>query len=198
MMKKSARLFLTACCLLSFCAASAQHRSGFASGADLMLGYSDKVFSTSLGYDLGYKWKNILYLGVGPTAGYSTGNGVSAFSAGGYGKLRVTVPIKSDIKPFVEGRTGYSYDFKSENGGMFYGAGAGAKFHKMVIGVYVSISSTTTETSHTTSYFQTTSQRRDITGNTSSAPTGKWHTSTTVDKDTEWDFTPNFLIGFEF
>lgn len=199
-MKRKTNLTMLLCfCLLAIASpVSAQKESGFASGADLMLGYSDKVFSTGLGYDLGYKWKNIAYLGVGPQVGFSTGSGQSNFSGGGYGKLRVTIPIQTEIKPFVEGRTGYSYDFKNEKGKMFYGAGAGVKFNKMVIGVYVGISSTTTETKSTYSYYQPTSQRRDITGKTTKTPTGKWHTGTTVDKDTEWHFTPNFLIGFEF
>ena len=185
-------------CLLSVAnPVSAQDESGFASGTDLMLGYSEKVFSTSLGYDLGYKWRSLVYLGVGPVAGFSTGNGQSNFSGGGYGKLRITIPIKTEIKPFVEGRTGYSYNFKNENGAMFYGAGAGVKFNKMVIGVYVGISSTTTETKETYSYFQPSSQRIRI-GKTSSGPTGTWHTGTRVNEETEWHFTPNFLIGFEF
>ena len=157
--------------------------SGFASSTDLRLSYKDKVFSTSLGYDLGYKFKDMIYLGAGPMVGFSTGNSISAFSGGGYGKLRFTVPIRSEIKPFIQGNCGYTYNFKSEKGDMFYGGAAGLKFKNVVVGVYCDIATNTTTITSTSSSWQTISKRRDFTGkNNSGAPSGKWVTSTKTDE----------------
>jgi len=174
-------------------------KNGFAMSSDLKLGYKDKVFSTTLGYDIGYKFKDMLYFGVGPVVGVSTGNDVTAFSAGGYGKVRFTIPLRAEIKPFVQGNCGYVYNFKSEKGGMSYGAGAGVKFKNVLVGVYCDIATNKTTITSTGSYWKETSTRRDFSNpGKNSGSNGKYITYTTTDKKTEWIVTPNFLIGIEF
>jgi len=187
-----------AICLFISISSYAQN-SGFATSSDLKLGYKDKVFSTYLGYDLGYKFKDMLYLGAGPIAGVSTGNDVTAFSAGGYGKIRFTIPLRTEIKPFVQGNCGYLYNFKSEKGGMIYGAGAGVKFKKLVVGLYCDISTNKTTITSTGSFWKETTTRRNLNNSSSNTgPNGKYITYTTTDEKTEWIITPNFLIGIEF
>ena len=179
---------------------SASAQGGLSSGADLRLGYSEKVFTTALGYDLGYKWKDMLYLGAGPMVAFATGHGSSAFSAGGYGKLRFIVPIDYEMKPFAEGRVGYGYNFKAKVGGMLYGAAVGVKYKKFIIGFYLDISSTTTSTTKTSTAYSQHSNKRIIGGSKSSysTPSGVLYTNTTTVDDTEWHYTPSFLIGIEF
>ena len=178
--------------------AYAQKKSGLAMGTDLRLGYSDKLFTADLGYDLGYKWKNIIYLGVGPDVAISTGSGTTSFLGGGYGKLRFTIPIKTDIKPFLEGRAGYMYNFKTEDGEMNYGAGVGVKFKKMTIGVFAKIQRLTTETKTTYTYQVPRLRRRVLNGKSTTYTDYEWKSGIRIDKDVEWKITPQFLIGFEF
>ena len=177
---------------------SVSAQSGFSSGADLRFGYSEKVFSTALGYDMGYKWKDMLYLGAGPIVGFATGGGSSSFSGGGYWKLRFIVPINYDIKPFLAGRVGYNYNFKSKDGGMLYGAAVGVKLRQFYVGFYLDISSTTISTTTTTSTYVSHYQRRKIDGSSYGSPSGTTITSTHTDEDTDWHFTPSLLIGIEF
>ena len=197
---KRSKLFLTLALSAGFVMmpsrVCAKKESGLASGTDLRLGYSDKVFSANLGYDIGYKWKNMIYLGVGPEVGFSTGNGVSAFSGGGYGKLRFTAPLNTEIKPFIEGRGGYLYNFKLENGDFVYGAGIGAKYKKIVVGLFLNISTVTTENVVRHSQLVTTYVRDPKRGTTT--PIQHWQTSTSTEEESKTKFTPSFLIGFEF
>lgn len=150
--------------------------TGFAMSTDLTVGYKDKVVSTTLGYDFGYKFIPGLYVGAGPIVGGSFGNGSSAFSVGGYGKVRYAVPLKSSVKPFVDGRVGYSYDLTNSAGGMLYAFGLGVHFaERFNFGVLCNVAKTTeVEVSYTKK--------------------GKMKTTET-DKTT---FTPGLLFSIEF
>ena len=190
----SKRCLLLGIVVCMYLPAIAQKKSGISSSSDMRLGYSEKVFTVAFNYDLGYKWKDMLYLGVGPVASYSTGNDNSSASGGGYAKLRFIAPLKTKIRPFVEGRTGYSYNFKVKKGGMEYGAGAGIKYNNTYFGAYVDISSTTTKETVTGGYWRYT--RKDVTGKTKS--TREWVSITSTNEHTKWNYTPFLLIGFEF
>lgn len=169
--------------------AAAQDETGFGMSTDLTVGYKDKVVSTTLGYDFGYKFIPSLYVGVGPMVGGSFGDGASSFSAGGYGKVRYTVPLNSSVKPFVDGRVGYSYDLTNSAGGMVYGFGLGVHFaERFNIGVYCDVGSTTEIETYKSKV------KSDVKIN------GKYH-YITVTKTREKDkttFTPALLFSMEF
>lgn len=115
----------------------AQDETGFGTSGDFLVGYKEKTFSTTIGYDFGYRIIPSLYVGVGPMVGASFGDGDSQFAGGGYGKVRFTVPLSFEAKPFVDGRVGYSYSFSDSKGDMFYGAGLGMRFaERFCIGIY--------------------------------------------------------------
>ena len=134
-MRKLFVLFMV--CLIGISNVSAQDEAGFGTSGDFLVGYKDKTFSTTIGYDFGCRIIPNLYVGVGPMVGASFGNGDSKFAGGGYGKIRFTVPLNLDTKPFVDGRVGYSYSFSDSKGDMFYGAGLGMRFaERYCIGLY--------------------------------------------------------------
>lgn len=170
---------------------AAQDETGFGMSSDLTVGYKDKVVSTTLGYDFGYKFIPGLYVGAGPVVGGSFGNGSSTFSVGGYGKVRYTLPLDSSVRPFVDGRVGYSYDLTNSAGGMLYGFGLGIHFaEKFKVGVYCFIDSATEMEEYTyKTSFTTGSGRNKKTHYIK-------HTGTKeVDKTT---FTPALLLSMEF
>lgn len=136
------KLFLLAGLLGCFSSVRAQKETGFAMSADLLLGYQSKTATAVIGYDFGYKPVRWLYIGAGPMVGASFGSGSSAFSAGGYGKIRFVAPLKQDkIAPFVDVRGGYSYGFSISSGNPIYGAGLGVRFaRKYSVGLYCNIS----------------------------------------------------------
>lgn len=146
-MKKLLVSFLI--CLMSISTVVAQDEAGWGTSGDLLVGYKEKTFSTTIGYDFGYRVIPNLYVGVGPMVSASFGNGDSSFAGGGYGKVRFTVPLSFEAKPFVDGRVGYSYSFSNSNGDMFYGAGLGLRFaERFCIGLYCLLTyykTTTTE-----------------------------------------------------
>lgn len=116
---------------------NAQSEKGFATSGDVMVGYKDKFVQTTLGYDFGYHFLPGLYVGAGPMASGAFGQGKSFFSAGGYGKVRYILPLEFSVKPFVDGRAGYAYNFNEKTGAMFYGAGLGVNIGKyLCVGVY--------------------------------------------------------------
>lgn len=53
-MKKLKKLVATAVCLLTVLSGMAQKKVGFSTSSDLLLGYKDKIFSATIGYDFGY------------------------------------------------------------------------------------------------------------------------------------------------
>lgn len=119
----------------------AQNNVGFGTSGDILIGYKDKVTTTSIGYDFGYKFIPSLYIGVGPMVSGSFGNGDSSFSGGAYGKVRFTVPLDFNALPFIDGRVGYAYSFSASSGNMFYGAGLGIRFARnFCIGIYCNMS----------------------------------------------------------
>lgn len=143
-MKRISTLLLM--CLFSLSFAMAQDETGFGTSADFMIGYKEKTVSTMIGYDFGYKVIPSLYIGAGPMVGASFGNGSSAFSGGGYGKLRFTVPIDFSIRPFVDARAGYSYSFSDSKGNMIYGTGLGVRFSdRFCLGIYCNITKSSWE-----------------------------------------------------
>lgn len=111
--------------MLTINSINAQSETGFATSGDIMIGYKSKIVQTTLGYDFGYRVLPGLYIGAGPMAAVGFGNGNASFSAGGYGKVRYTLPIEFNIKPFIDGRAGYAHNFETKSGGLFYGAGLG-------------------------------------------------------------------------
>lgn len=139
-MKKSLVLLLMCCLFIPIMKAQ---ETGFGTTGDVMVGYKDKIVSTTLGYDLGYKFIPNLYIGAGPMVSGSFGNGGSEFSVGGYGKIRYVIPLSSTVKPFVDGRVGYAYNLTSSAGDMIYGFGLGIHFsERFNIGVYCHVGNT--------------------------------------------------------
>lgn len=142
-MKKLFVLFVF--CLSTSMMSFAQDQTGFGTSGDVLVGYKDKVVSTLLGYDFGYRVIPSLYIGAGPMVSGSFGNGGSSFGGGGYGKVRFTVPLDYNILPVIDGRIGYSYDFNLKDGDMFYGVGFGLRFsERFLAGIYCNISKSTT------------------------------------------------------
>lgn len=162
---------------------------GFAMSLDLLEGYKDKCFSTSVGYDFGYRFIPGLYVGAGPMAAFSYGQGQSAFLVGGYTKVRYIVPIKFTIKPFADVRVGYSYNFKMEKGGMDYGFGLGATLTKNIrLGFYCNIG----RRSEIETYKYTKTHKSPYTGKIYTTT----HTGTrTVEKP---NFVPSLLFSVDF
>ncbi|NDV64160.1 hypothetical protein [Bacteroides sp. 224] len=145
---KKLTLFLLAC-VLSTSISLAQKSTGFSTSSDLLIGYKDDIVTTTIGYDFGYKIIPDLYFGVGPMVSASFGEGEN-FSAGGYGKVRYTVPLNTTIRPFIDARAGYSHSFSIKSGDMMYGAGLGVRIGKKFgVGICVNISTTSTTTKET-------------------------------------------------
>ena len=111
---------------------------GFAMSTDMMLGYSNKTVTVQLGYDFGYQFNRMFYLGIGPeiSAGFSDAG--STFSGGGYSKFRFTAPVNGSIKPMLDARFGYSYDFKNKRGNPYAAFGLGLNINRRLnAGIYV-------------------------------------------------------------
>lgn len=188
-MKRILTLFVVLIASISI--ATAQNETGFGMSADLTVGYKDKVASTTLGYDFGYKFLPGLYVGVGPMVGGSFGNGSSVFSAGGYGKLRYTIPLASSVKPFVDGRAGYSYDLTNSAGDMVYGFGLGVHFaEKFKVGVYCWVGSSTEMEEYT--------ERKSYTIGTGRNKTRHYYNSTGTREKDKTTFTPALLFSMDF
>lgn len=144
---------------------------GFAMSTDLTVGYSKERVSAVLGYDLGYRFNSWLYVGAGPMVASSFGDGSTIFNAGGYGKIRFTLPLEFTVKPYLDLKGGYSYNFDSKNGDALFGGGVGVKVNKFVIGFYANMST----------YEKPTVNKK-----------GK------VGSKTELNFTPCLQLGLEF
>lgn len=143
-MKKLFALFVMCLWIISV---RAQDKTGYAFSGDVIAGYKNKIISTTLGYDFGYKIIPSLYVGIGPMVGASFGDGDSNFEGGGYGKVRFVVPINAELKPFVDARVGYAYSFSESSGDMFYGAGLGIRFaERYSLGIYCNLTYSSTFT----------------------------------------------------
>lgn len=169
----------------------------FGTSADFMASYKDKIVGMTLGYDFGYHFFNeTLYAGVGPFVGAAFADGYSGFSSGGYVKLRYIVPLNYPVRPFVMGRVGYGYDFKSESGDMFYGFGGGVHFAKhWGVGVYCAVGSLTTTSSYTERVVTHIGRQRGW-GSQNDKTTYAWKTYTS--EDTETTLTPSLYVTYNF
>lgn len=177
-----------------FASARAQKETGFAMSADLMIGYQSKTATAVIGYDFGYKPLNWLYVGAGPMVGASFGSGNSAFSAGGYGKVRVHAPLKQDkITPFLDIRGGYSYSVSNSAGNPLYGAGLGVRFaRKYSVGIYCNIS--TTKYMDKEKYTKYERRKNPMTGKYQMYP----YTATRDVERKETNYTPALLFSIDF
>ncbi|MBQ2839080.1 MAG: hypothetical protein IJE73_05515 [Muribaculaceae bacterium] len=186
---KSKVLLVFIISILSFNVVLAQEEKGFSTSADVIIGYSEKTFSTILGYDFGYKFMPDLYIGAGPMVGGSFGSGQSSFAAGAYAKVRYDIPIRFSVKPFVDGRVGYNYNISNEAGGMIYGFGLGVGIAKNIkVGLYCFVG--TKQETETYTYYKT--HTSPYTGKVFTTK----HTGTkTVDKA---NFIPALLFSVDF
>ena len=180
---------------LGMSAARAQKQTGFAMSADLLLGYKDKNFTTTIGYDFGYKPLRCLYIGAGPLVGGVFGNGSSGFSVGGYGKLRFALPLKEDrVAPFVDVRGGYAYSLTNSSGDPIYGAGLGVRFaRKYSVGIYCNINTyeVVTQESYISGYNR---RKNPLTGKYQNFPVySKRNVS-----NTKTNYTPSLLFSIDF
>jgi len=161
----------------------------FGMSSDFIATYKDKVFAMQINYDVGYSFfGESLYVGVGPEIDGNFGNGYSSFGAGGYAKVRYIVPLNFSVQPYVLGRLGYSYNFSLDDGGLFYGFGAGVHFAKhWGIGVYCAISNVTSTEVHHKKY----ASKTEIKNHT-------YHTKTWTTESSETTFTPGLILTYRF
>lgn len=108
---------------------SSTPKSGFGTCLETSFGYSNDMFIWGLGASFGFDFRKMLFIGAGPMLRGDFGDNTS-FNLGGFMKARFTAPLRGKVAPMVGARLGYLYNFKSEDGGMFYGGDVGVMFNK--------------------------------------------------------------------
>lgn len=177
---------------------------GFTASTDIGLTYNIKNENFSAGYniDAGYTIVKGLYIGVGPSISIAFSDGEKAYSVGGYGKIRYTVPLKSKAKPFIDGRGGYSYSIETGAGAPICMAGLGTQIgNSFCIGIYCSMGFSN-YTYTTTEEYQSGTERVYIPGtfgNSGYYITYAKYSTRTVEKEEKYFiYAPTVTFGWIF